>query len=179
MQMRPRSRQRLSACCAGAGDFEAAATIAQSTPRPLVSPRTAFQRRGARNPVIGAEAARHVHALAVQIDAHHHAALQAHQLRHQLSHQAEPDHRHHVAQFDARRAHRIHRDAAQRGEAGVLARHAFGHTRRQIAAHQDGLAVPRAFAAIRHALADLEVGHGGVARRHHAGAASSPARHTR
>src|ERR1039458_5797817 len=39
MQMRPRSRHRLKACCAGAGDFEAAATMAQSTPRPLVRPR--------------------------------------------------------------------------------------------------------------------------------------------
>ena len=47
---------------------------------------------------------------------------------------------------------------------------AFGHTRRQIAPHQDRLAVPRAFAAVRHALADLEIGHRGVARRHHAGA---------
>ena len=48
--------------------------------------------------------------------------------------------------------------------------HAFGHARRQIAAHQNGLAVARAFAAISHALADFEIGHGGVARRHHAGA---------
>ena len=132
-----------------------------------------FQRRRSCNPVIRAQPARQVHAPRVQVDAHHHAALQPHQLRHQLTHQAQPDHRHHVAQFDARRAHRVHRDAAQRGEAGVLARHPFGHPRRQVASHQDRLAVPRAFAAVRHALADLEIGHRGVPRRHHAGAGVS------
>ena len=173
MQMRPRSRQRLKRVLRRRRRFRGRRHDRAIHAASIGEPAHRFQCGSARNPVIGAEPARQVHAPAVQIDAHHHAALQAHQLRHQLAHQAEPDHRHHVAQFDARRAHRIHRDAAQRGETGVLARHAFGHTRRQIAPHQDGLAVPRAFAAISHALADLEIGHRGVARRHHAGAGVS------
>src|ERR1039458_925282 len=35
MQMRPRSRQRLKACCAGAGDFEAAEVIDLRSANPL------------------------------------------------------------------------------------------------------------------------------------------------
>src|ERR1017187_3761560 len=38
--MRPRSRQISRACCAGAGDLDAAATITQSAPRPPVSAPT-------------------------------------------------------------------------------------------------------------------------------------------
>ncbi len=118
--------------------------------------------------MVGAQRTRQVHALRVQIDAHYHAALLPHQLRHQLAHQSEADHRHHVAEFDARRAHRVHRDAAQRRKTGVLVCHSRGHARRQVPAHQNRLPVARALAAVCHPLADFEIRHGGMSRRHHA-----------
>jgi len=52
------------------------------------------------------------------------------------------------AQLDARRAHRIHRDTAQRGEQACR-QSTHRHPRRQVAPHQDGSAMPRAFARTR------------------------------
>src|SRR5262249_42436761 len=88
----------------------------------------------------------------------------------QLSDESKADHRNHIAELNARRADRVHRDAAERGKARLLASDTFGNSRRQIASDEDRLRVTRPFAAVRHALADFEIGDGLMPRRHHASA---------
>ena len=72
----------------------------------------------------------------------------------QLSHQAHADHRHPVAQSDAGDAHRVHGDAPSVAKQACSKGTPSGMRADQIASREDGLAVPRAFAAVSYALAD-------------------------
>ena len=120
------------------------------------------ERRASHHAVRRAQATGHLYALGFEVDRNDHASLQPRQLCDQLPYQPQANDGDGLPEPDAADANGIERDASERGEAGVLKRHRVRHFRGEVATREDRFPVAGAFAAVRYALADLEIRYGGM-----------------
>ena len=102
-----------------------------------------LQRVGIAGAAVEPERARASDARRIEIEADHPAAGRLQELYRDVADEAEPEHRHALAELRRRAPHALHRDRADRRRCGLLQRAAVRHTADEIARHTHVVGVVR------------------------------------
>src|SRR5215471_7287463 len=118
--------------------------------------------RAANDRIMGAQGSRHCDAFRFEVDGDYTAALQARQLRHQLTHQTKANNRHRVPKAKISDSDRIEGNAPQRCKASLVETHTFRRLHHQLASGNNGFAVTGSLAAIGYAVPDGQIANRGM-----------------